>query len=138
MQERAHARKAGAHPGSPLRWKANSNLDTRLSTGQQCALFAKKANGIPGCITQIIVIRWRALILTRYPALMYPYLEYSNQLWAPQYERDMGILVESPTKGHGMIKEQEHLMYKERVRELGLAWLEKRRLGKIFSRNMNN
>lgn len=57
---------------------------------------------------------------------MSPHLEYCIQLWAPQYEKDMGILVRRvQQRAMGMIKEKEHLTYKERVRELGVFSLEK-------------
>lgn len=91
--------KAGAHPGGPPSWKANANVDTRLSMGQQCALFAK-ASGILGCITQNIVIRWRELILIpvqHWCVHTCKTLSSSGLLST----RHMGILVESPTKGRG-------------------------------------
>ena len=46
-------------------------------------------------------------------ALKRPHLEYCIQFWSPQYK---------------LIREQEHLPYEDRLRELGLFSLEKRRL----------
>lgn len=36
--------------------------------------------------------RWREVILPFYSALMRPYLECSEQVWAPQYKIDVDIL----------------------------------------------
>ena len=47
-------------------------VDSRLTMSQRCALVAKKANGILGCIQKSV--------------------EYCVQFWAPQYKRDIEIL----------------------------------------------
>jgi len=55
---------------------------------------------------------------------MRPHLEVSVQFWAPQYETSRQLL-ERVTK---MIQRLEHLSCEERLRELGLFSLDKRRL----------
>lgn len=50
------------------------------------------------------------------------------QSWAPQYKRDMHILEQVQQKAAKVSKELEHVSYKERLRELGLLSLVKRRL----------
>ena len=67
-------------------------VDTKLNMSHKCALAAKAANSILGCIRQSVASRWREVILPLYPALLSPHLECWVQLWAPQYERDMDIL----------------------------------------------
>ncbi|KAK4823761.1 hypothetical protein QYF61_006057 [Mycteria americana] len=51
------------------------------------------------------------------------------QFWVPQYNRDRDILDQVQQRATKMIKRLEDLSHKERLRELGLFSLEKRRLG---------
>ncbi|KFQ62889.1 hypothetical protein N334_13233, partial [Pelecanus crispus] len=107
---------------SPAEQDLGVLVDEKLDMNRQCACC------ILGCINRSMASRSREVILPLYSALVRPHVEYCIQLWSPQYRKDMDLLERVQRRVTKMIKGIECLSYEERLRELRLFCLEKRRL----------
>ena len=103
-------------------------VDGELYVSQQRVLAAQKANPMLGCIKRSVASRAREVILPLCSVLVRPHLEYCIQMGSPQYRRDMDLLECVQRRATKLIHGVERLFYKDRLRELGLFSLEKRKL----------
>ena len=70
----------------------------------------------------------REVILSLCSVPVSPHLEYCVQMWSPQYRREMDLLECIQRRATEMIQGMEHLSHRDRLKELGLISLEKRRV----------
>jgi len=103
-------------------------VEKKPNVTQQRALAAQAANHILGCIKSSVASRVREVILPLCSTLVRPHLESSIQLWSPQCRKDMEVFERVQRRATKMVRGMEHLSYEERLREVGLFSLEKRRL----------
>ena len=99
-----------------------------LKPTKQCTEAVKKANKLIGFIGRAFEYKTEKTVLTLYNSLVRPQLEYCVQFWSPYYKKDMEKLERVQRRVTKMIPRLRNKSYEERLAELNLFTLTKRRL----------
>ena len=104
-----------------------------LKFSQQCKDAAGKANRMLGFINRNFSFKNKDVILPLYTSLVRPHLEYAVQFWSPHHAKDIAKLEAVQRRATKMITSLRNKSYEERLAQLNLFSLEKRRLrGKLI------
>ena len=101
-------------------------IDSKMNMGRQCGDAVRKANRTLSCIHRCTSRRSKEVILPLCAALVRPQLEYCIQFWVLHFKRDVDSM--ERVQRRAIIRRQQGRPYEERLRDLNLFSLQKRRL----------
>ncbi len=108
-------------------------ISKNLKFSQHCNEAAKKANRILGFVKRNFTYKSKDIILPLYISLVRPHLEYAIQFWAPHLRKDILKLESVQRRATKLIPSLHNKPYEERLQDLNLFSLSKRRLrGKLI------
>ena len=103
-------------------------INSTLKPSQHCQESANKARAVLGQITRCFHFRDRTIFLRLYQQYVRPHLEFSSSVWSPWSINDINVLENVQKKAVGMISGLTSQDYDDKLLELNLWSLEKRRL----------
>ena len=102
-------------------------ITSNLKTSTQCIIAANKANRSLGFIKRNFTYKSSNIVLPLYKSIVRPHLEYAVQFWAPYLVKDIKRLEAVQRRATKLIPSIRNKSYHERLKELNLFSLEKRR-----------
>ena len=99
-----------------------------LKSAEQCTQSAKKAQSVLGMVRGHFRILDKEDFIVIYKTYIRPHLEYCVQAWSPHLKKDIECLERIQRRATKSVKGFKKMEYNERLKQLGLYTLEKRRL----------
>ena len=99
-----------------------------LKPNNQIIEVVKTANKLVGFIGRTFSFKSEKVILTLFNSLVRPHLEYCVQFWSPYYKKDIDKLEKIQRRVTKMIPRLRNKSYENRLKELNLFPLTKRRI----------
>ena len=103
-------------------------ISNNLKPGKHCTEVVKTANKLIGFIGRTFEFKSEKVILALFNALVRPHLEYCVQFWSPHYRKDIDKLERVQRRATKLIPRLRNMPYEERLKQLNLFSLEKRRM----------
>ena len=103
-------------------------LTKDLKAGRQCREAARKAMTLLRTIKRHFIRLDKATFLILYKSYVRPLLEYSIQAWSPHLRKDINCLEQVQRRATKLVIGLRKREYADRLHELGLTTLEKRRI----------
>ena len=110
-------------------------MNNKFKLGSHCAKVTKQANQVLGLIYRTFSNKNKNIIIKLYKSLVRPHLDYCGQIWRPHLQKDIDLLQTVQKRATIMIPECKELIYKERLRKVGLITLETRGIEQICLKN---
>jgi len=102
-------------------------MSSNLKPGKQCAKAAQTARTVLGQISRAFHYRDRYVFKKLYVQYVRPHLEFAVPAWSPSGAADKEVLEKVQQKAIGMMSGLKGKTYEEKLRELEMETLEKRR-----------
>ena len=103
-------------------------ISNDLKPGKHCSEVVKTANRLVGFIGRTFENKSETVLLKLYNSLVRPHLEYCIQFWSPYYQKDVDKLERVQRRLTKMIPRLRNMPYEERLKNLNLFSLSKRRM----------